>query len=140
MYNNLLTSLINKGIVHVGTELGIIRPGVGIDGSYVTTSHILITERGNCCKRSEANHIVEVFNIGFDGEDNSIPYVLAYSTIDGKRFKIRAEHIHIIDGMNPADLARSYGLDENGVQKRRGKKRGRKSKKELYEQNNRVSQ
>lgn len=139
MNKNLLSILINKNVIRIGTEIGMVRNGVSIDGRAVATNKILVSSGNENCKISNANHIIEIFNIDVDGDE-----ILLYghSTVDGHHFKVSHTDIHVIDGMTPEAVARVYGLFEDGTPRRLGKKRGRKSKQErllINDQDNRLS-
>jgi hypothetical protein len=129
MEEGLLISLINKGVIREGTEIGIVRPGTGMDGSRIVSDRILVTSRTNGeCKRSKANHITEVYKIDNSGDKTQL---FVGSTVDGCIFKIASNHIFTIDGMTPEDIAKVYNLDLDGARKKTGRKRGRKPKNEM---------
>ena len=51
---------------------------------------------------------------------------------DGRKFRVPAEQIYEVDGMDPARLAAAYDIKPDGLKKIAGKKRGRKSKQGVY--------
>lgn len=102
MQIDLLVFLINNGIVQQGTEVTILRPSRGMgEQSTIYLPHNL-----------------ELLDIKVLKDKVILKGV---STIDGKQFKIGAQHILKIDGMEPERLSTAFKTD--------GKKRGRKSKK-----------
>lgn len=119
MKNNLLVSLINKGIVQEGTEVVIYRSGTTMSG------HI---------KGFNVEQIVEVIDAKIK---NGLAILETESTLDHKKFLVGAKHIFIIDGMRPEILGDVYGFNPNGTKKKvkidpvTGEeiKRGRKPKK-----------
>jgi len=119
MKNNLLVSLINKGIVQEGTGIIIFRSGTTINGNI-----------GNF----KVEQAVEVIDPEIT---NGIAFLKTESPFDYKRFLINAKHIFTIDGMKPEILGDVYGFNPDGTKKKvkidpvTGEeiKRGRKPKK-----------
>ena len=61
MNEELLLALIDKNVIQKGTKIGIIRPGVGMDGSKIISDRILVSSKNDKeCTRSQANHITEI--------------------------------------------------------------------------------
>ena len=127
MNQSLLTNLINSNVIRPGTELAILRYGIGLDGrSKVATNFIMAGTDGKS-EQTKANHIVEVCRCYRNAQDNGI-LIEAYSTVDGELFKVKPDDIHLIDGMSPKKIAYVYGYNEDGTKRKVGKKRGRKPK------------
>ena len=125
MNHFLLRNLINNNIIRPGTELAILRAGIGLDGRR-SASNFFVIGTDEKQERIKANHIVEVYNSMIDDHDKIV--IEARSVIDGKVFDIKPNDIQLIDGMKPKKLAYVYGYNEDGTQRKRGKKRGRKPK------------
>ena len=102
MEKELLSSLINKSVVRIGTEVTIVRRGSDLGG----TPNAKVEERLEVLthKKVKGEFVLE-----------------AFSTETGKVFKVKAKHIRKIDGMVPDRLVSAH--------KAEGKKRGRKPKK-----------
>lgn len=119
MKNNLLVSLINKGIVQEGTEIVIYRFGATMSGRI---------------KGFSVEQIVEVIEFEIK---NGLAILKTESTFDHKKFLVDAKHIFTIDGMKPEILGDVYGFNPDGTRKKvkidpvTGEeiKRGRKPKK-----------
>ena len=131
MNNDLMKSLINTNVIRPGTELGILRLGNTMDGRKAAAHHIKLYTPEDADGNQEAikvnaNHVVETYDCGI--EEDGTAFVKAHSTVDGKRFKLKAPHIVLIDHMLPEKLARVYGFNPDGTKRKQGKKRGRKPK------------
>ena len=51
---------------------------------------------------------------------------------DGRKFRVPAEQIYEVDGMEPTRLAAAYDIKPDGIKRIEGKKRGRKSRTGVY--------
>ena len=119
MKNNLLISLINKGIIQEGTEVVIFRSGNTMNG-------------GAGDFKVEQN--VEIIDLEIRA---GIVILKTESPFDHKTFTIGAKHIFSIDGMKPEIIGDVYGFKPDGTKKKvkidpvTGEeiKRGRKPKK-----------
>lgn len=119
MKNNLLISLIDKGIIQEGTEIVIFRSGTTMDGNT---------------RDFKVEQVVEVIKSEIK---NGIAFLKTESPFDYKKFLINAKHILTIDGMKPEILGGVYGFNPDGTRKKvkidpeTGEeiKRGRKPKK-----------
>lgn len=119
MKNNLLISLIDKGIVQEGTEIVIFRSGTSMNGST---------------KDFKVEQSVEVLKTEIK---NGIVFLQTESVFDHVKFLINAKHIFTIDGMKPEIIGDVYGFNPDGTKKKvkidpiTGEeiKRGRKPKK-----------
>lgn len=65
------------------------------------------------------------------GLENDQMILKCKSTTDGGDYKVYAHNIVTIDGMSPKRIADVYGLDQDGLPKRRGNKRGRKPREQV---------
>lgn len=124
--------LINNRVIQPGTELGILRKGNSIDGRPIVAHQIRVysseDKDGNQQPITvEANHVVEAYKCVIDEKGNGV--VLAHSIVDGKKFKVYAVNIFLIDHMLPEKVAKVYGYNPDGTKRAQGKKRGRKSTK-----------
>jgi len=131
MNPDLLLNLINISVIKPGTEIAILRYGTSMDGSKTATLRMKIysgeDKNGNQNQtKINANHIVEVYECGIDSDN--IPFMKVYSTVDGKKFILRAKDVKLIDHMLPEKIAAIYGFKPDGTKKKQGKKRGRKPK------------
>ena len=124
MDHNLLRALINNNIIRPGTELAILRVGIGLDGRR-SAGNFFVIGTDEKPERINANHIVEVY--ACDADSDTI-VIEAKSIVDGKGFRVEPVDIHLIDGMKPKNIAYVYGYNEDGTLRKRGKKRGRKPK------------
>ena len=130
MNNDLMISLINTNVIRPGTELAILRLGTSIDGTATATHFLRVfsaeDKEGNQNTITvKANHIVEVYECGVINESG---FVKAHSVVDGAKFMLKADNIHLVDGMLPEKIARVYGFHTDGTKRKQGKKRGRKPK------------
>ncbi len=118
MKNNLLVSLINKGIVQEGTEIVIFRFGNTMYGN----------------SNFKVEQTVEVVEIEIK---NGTAFLKTESAFDHKTFLVSADYIFTVDGMKPEILGDVYGFNLDGTRKKvkidpeTGEeiKRGRKPKK-----------
>lgn len=100
MDSELYNLLINKGVINIGTEVTIPRPGMGLDqGTRVVTP-----------EAAEVTHIEPAVDSW---------RIRCRSVRDGRRFVVTSSHIIQVDGMEPERLAQAFRV--------RGRKRGRKS-------------
>lgn len=126
MNQSLLTNLINSNVIRPGTELAILRYGIGLDGIKRVATNFIMVGTNESPERTKANHIVEVHKC-YENEKGEI-LIEAYSTADGELFNVKPADIHLIDGMSPKKIAYVYGYNEDGSKRKLGKKRGRKPK------------
>jgi len=118
MKNNLLVSLVNRGIVQEGTEILIHRFANTMGGTI----------------KFDVEQSVEVISTEIK---NGIAFLKTESAFDHKRFLVSANHIFTIDGMKPEIIGDVYGFKSDGTRKEvkidpvTGEeiKRGRKPKK-----------
>lgn len=108
MDTNLLSTLINKNIIRIGTRLTVFRPGLDLAGVLTV----------------KVKDELDIFTI-LD-EDEII--ITACSISKERNYKIKASHILKIDGMDPAILAKIFNVNADGSLRPPGKKRGRKPK------------
>lgn len=132
MNSDLLTNLINISVIKPGTEIAILRYGTSMDGSRTATNLLKVySDEDNDGTQNpikiNANHIVEIYECGVDKE--GVVYIKAHSVVDGKKFRLCASDIKLIDHMLPEKLAGVYGFNPDGTKKKQGKKRGRKPNK-----------
>ena len=119
MKNNLLISLITKGIVQEGTEIVIFRSGTGMNGNI---------------KDFRVQQAVEVLKAEIK---NGTVFLETESVFNHVKFLVNAKHIFTIDGMEPEIIGDVYGFNPDGTKKKvkidpiTGEeiKRGRKPKK-----------
>lgn len=101
MDTELYNLLINKGIINIGTEVTIPRPGWGLDQGTQVVS------------------LDDAEVIDIQPREQTFRIRCA-STRDGRRFVVGGSHILQVDGMEPERLAQAFRVQ--------GKKRGRKSR------------
>lgn len=119
MKNNLLISLITKGIVQEGTEIVIFRSGTSMNGNI---------------RDFRVRQAVEVLKAEIK---NGTVFLETESVFDHIKFLVNAKHIFTIDGMEPEIIGDVYGFNPDGTKKKvkidpiTGEeiKRGRKPKK-----------
>lgn len=110
MMNPTLTSrLIEKGIIRINTEVDAYYNGIDMAGIAQARTPGNFTIQG--AKKKGDTFIFEVRN-----------------TIDGSKRTVDCREVTLIDGMDPARFAEIYGLTEDGVEVKQGKRRGRKPK------------
>jgi hypothetical protein len=106
---DLFTALVSANIVKEGTEIEAFYKGKDLAG------HNSIPSRGTFVIVETAESTT-----GYD-------FVCA-SVVDGSRRTIPSQDIIIIDGMEPARIASTYGLSTSGQAVKQGKRRGRRPK------------
>ncbi len=102
MDKELLVTLINNGVVREGTKITVLRTGIDLGGSPTP-------------------RVIEILEIAGHKKVKDEIMLATFRTSDGKKFKVKAAHIRLIDGMPPSRLVAAH--------KSEGKKRGRKPKK-----------
>lgn len=105
----LFETLVNANIVTKDTEVNAYYKGKDIGGDTVvqTTGTFVIVD-------------IQPATQGYK--------VLVASTVDGVRRILPSTAIFMIDGMDPARLAGTYGFSATGNTVKQGKRRGRKPK------------
>jgi hypothetical protein len=107
--NDLFTALVNARIIKEGTEIEAYYKGKDMAGINNVPSRgtFVITE-------------TTATSTGYT--------FVAASVVDGTRRVIPSRDIIIIDGMEPARIASTYGLSASGQALKQGKRRGRRPK------------
>jgi len=99
MKNNLLVSLVNRGIVQEGTEI-IIHRSANTMGATI---------------KFDVEQAVEVISTEIK---NGIAFLKTESAFDHKRFLVSADYIFTIDGMKPEIIGDVYGFKPDGTKKK----------------------
>ncbi len=109
MNPTLTAKLIEKGVLRFNTEIDAFYNGIDIAGVAQARTPGNFTIVG--ARKKEGVFLFEVRN-----------------TIDGSKRVISSDDVNMIDGMEPERFAEIYGLTEEGVDIKQGKRRGRKPK------------
>lgn len=107
--NDLFTALVNAKVIKEGTEIDAYYRGKDLAGDNAVATRgtfVIVT-----ATETEAGYTF-----------------LCASVVNGSRRTIPSQDVIIIDGMEPARLASTYGLSLSGQTLKQGKRRGRRPK------------
>lgn len=115
MNTGLAQALLKRGIINQSTRVIAKCPVMGMGGAPTEKLLPLNIERA-------------VY------EEHQLQFMASHR--DGRRYKVPVDKIIEIDGMNPVRLAAAYDIKATGDKRPAGKKRGRKPRINILEQEN----
>jgi hypothetical protein len=125
MHQNLLNILVDRGIVHQGTQIEAMYVAAGLDGCFTVDTTDLFSVLG--AKKTADGNVILILS----------------RLLDNAKLNVSANMIITIDGMPPRDLADAFDLKEDGSKKElkldefgNPVRRGRKPKHLKQEQGN----